>query len=302
MSSSIDLAGLVLAKIEDLGLGESAKYFGVSIPTVSAWKASKNFPNLTAGQKVLDELFAHKPPELWDLKGKKLIVLLPIYRSFNPVTHITLFRNYAQYGPEKIGLIPKLRTLIVEARNMLAQMFLLTDSEWCLFVDDDLALPCANGAMLRGLGCNLPEPNASLNAISRIMSHPPEYTIVSGLYYGRNSSHKAQVSSAFDSPVQNARLNNILKTGGEFALEEQRWCATGFLRVHRSVFEDMTAKADELFPQIKPASTGRHFGFFTPDGPDAGEDSTFGKRAALCGHKSWLDPTLLLGHCGETVY
>ena len=302
MSQSVDIAGLVLAKIETLGLSASADYFGVSIPTISAWRAQKNLPNLAAGQKILDEYFTQKPPELWDINGKKVLVLLPVYREFSGITHVTLFRNYAVYGPDKVGLIPKFRTLIVEARNMLASMALSTDCEFVIYCDSDQALPCGNGAMLRSMGVNLPEPNASYNAISRIMSHPPDKKIVGGLYFGRNDTHRAQVSSAFDSPTEDARYHKILKDGGDYPLEEVRWVATGFMRIHRSVFETMIAESDKLFPMIKPAAAGRHWGFFTPDRPDQGEDVIFCERAKLCGIQSYLDPALLIGHVGEKVY
>lgn len=185
---------------------------------------------------------------------------------------------------------------------MLADMALKTDSEHFIFIDDDMILPCENGAMLRGIGCNIPEPNASFNAISRIMSHDPKHKIVSALYFGRNDAHRAQVASAFESPAEDARYHEMARTGGEFQLEEVRFAGFGMVRIHRSVFEIMREKADELFPQIKPKAEGRHYGYFTPDGPDQGEDCVFCERAKMCGIPTMLDPSLILGHCGDRVY
>lgn len=298
----IDIAGLVIDKVNQLGPQKAADYFGVSIPTVHAWKGLKNMPSLAAGQMVLNEHLNVHPPEIWNITGKRVLILMPIYRTINGLTHSTLFINYANYGPEKIGFLPKFRTLISEARNMLVDMALKTDSEWFIFVDDDQCLPCGNGAMLRSIGCNLPEPNASYNAISRIMSHPSEAKIVAALYFGRNESHRAQVANAFDSTSEDARYHAILRTGGEYPLEEVRFAGMGFMRIHRSVFETMRARADELFPQIKPVRPDRHWGYFTPEGPDRGEDMTMCMRAKMVGFSTFLDPSLLIGHCGDKIF
>lgn len=298
----IDIAGMVIEKVTQLGPTAAAEHFGVSIPTVNAWKAMKNMPSLAAGQMVLNEYMNINPPEIWNITGKRVLILSPIYRTFNGLTHATLFVNYARYGPEKIGFLPKFRTLIVEARNMLVDMALRTDSEWFLFIDDDVVLPCENGAMLRSIGVNLPEPNASYNAISRIMSHPADKKIVSALYFGRNEVHRAQVANAFESPVEDARYHEILRKGGEHPLEEVRFAGMGFMRIHRSVFETMRERADELFPQIKPVKEGRHYGYFIPDRPDQGEDMIFSHRAKLCGFPTYLDPSLMLGHVGDKVW
>lgn len=300
--SSIDITALVLTKIEALGASKAADYFGVSIPTISDWRKQLRLPSLAAGQMVLNEYLEIKPPEIWNLTGKRVLILMPIYRSLNGLTHVTLFVNYARYGVEKIGLIPKFRTLISEARNMLADMALKTDSEWFIFVDDDVVLPCENGAMLRSIGCNIPEPNASFNAISRIMSHGPEHKIVSALYFGRNESNRAQVANAFESPSEDARYHTMRRVGGEFPLEKVRFAGMGFMRIHRSVFETMRERADELFPEIKPKMDGRHYGYFNPPGPDTGEDCIMCERAAMCGFPTYLDPSLMLGHCGDKVF
>jgi len=299
---AIDLAGLVINKVNQLGPTKAADYFGVSLPTAIAWQKSKNMPSISAGQMVLNEFLTVTPPEIWNITGKRVLILSPIYRTYSGLTHATLFVNYAKYGPEKIGFLPKFRTLIVEARNMLADMALRTDSEWFIYVDDDCVFPCGNGAMLRSIGCNLPEPNASFNAISRIMSHPEDKKIVAALYFGRNESHRAQVANAFESPSEDARYHEILRTGGEHPLEEVRFAGMGMMRIHRSVFEIMRERADELFPRIKPVREDRHWGYFTPDTPDAGEDMTLSMRAKMCGISTYLDPSLLLGHEGSKIY
>jgi len=299
---AIDLAGLVINKVNQLGPTKAADFFGVSLPTAIAWQKSKNMPSISAAQMVLNEFLTVTPPEIWNITGKRLLILSPIYRTYNGLTHATLFVNYAQYGPEKIGFLPKFRTLISEARNMLVDMALRTDSEWFIFVDDDMVFPCGNGAMLRSIGCNLPEPNASFNAISRIMSHPADKKIVAALYFGRNESHKAQVANAFESPSQDARYHEILRTGGEHTLEEVRFAGMGMMRIHRSVFETMRERADELFPQIKPVKSDRHYGYFNADTPDQGEDMIMCHRAKLCGIPTYLDPSLILGHVGDYIY
>lgn len=88
-------------------------------------------------------------------------------------------------------------------------------------------------------------------------------------------------------------------------LQEARWLATGFLAVHRRVFE----KLAEGLTLYHPADGDpmRHYGFFEPlpADDDSGvpirlsEDWAFCERARQAGFGVWMDPTPTLIHFGQ---
>lgn len=258
----------------------------------------------------LEALAFDKPPEIFDIHGKKVVILNATQSSFNWRTHFTLFRNYAVYGPEKISLIPQGQTVIHEARNMLAHSGLQTDAEWFIMgPDDDLIPPCGSAQITnRYFNARLPEPLASYNAITRIMSHPPECRVVGALYFvkGNKTTHsspmagKAVCSQAFSDEKFNQALHHPTPTSG---LIKQDWVAIGFCRIHRSVFEDLIKAADGRWPEIIPTLAGQPYGLFQPLAPNVNEDISFGRRCKAIGIQHYLDSGLVCGHAdGTTVY
>jgi hypothetical protein len=228
-------------------------------------------------------------------------MLLPVYRSFSGRAHFSLFANYAKYGPEKIGMIMEHRTLIHESRNVLVHKALTTtDSPQFLFCDDDIIPPCGNAALFNEkYGAKLEARSASFNGISRIMSHGDDKRIVGGLYFGRSPRGKAQVASAFASSEENAKFHR----NEHKDLKKEDWVATGFLRMHRSVFEEMKREIDNgRWPECKPSKPGKPYGFFTPLGTGIGEDVSFGRRAKEIGIQSYVDASLVCLHCGDAFY
>lgn len=226
------------------------------------------------------------------------MMLLPVYRYFNPDTHFTLFANYAKYGPEKIGMEVVKRTVIHEARNILVHKFMKTDAEWAIMCDDDMILPCGNAAIFNGnFRANVPTQNASFNSISRIMSHGKDKQIIGGLYFGRHEFGQAQCSLGFDGgwENENIKLRNRSYTG----VLPVRWVATGFLRIHRSVFETLRKEIDGgRFPECKPVNDAMWHGYFSPIKVGIGEDVSFCLRAKECGITSYVDTDLILLHDG----
>lgn len=303
-----DLASLVLDKIRLLGDAKAREYFDVAHGTIIAWKTGKNLPSLAAAQKVWDESLICQTPEIWGQTSEREVkILLPIYREVSPMTHLTLMANYKRYGPEKIGLIPKLRTLIDEARNDLAHKALQTKSEWFVFCDDDMVLPCGNPALLHKNGWAIAQHLGTRYALERIMSHPKEYRIVGGLYRDRRIGNRAQCERAFRSHEENERLLSIMdgKTP-DTGLEENGWVATGFVRVHRSVFEEMIEAAKPGGPLADitppPGRENEPLGFFGRTSRWRGEDVAFGRRAGLIGIKTWTDTGCVIGHKGDRIY
>jgi hypothetical protein len=239
-------------------------------------------------------------PELTMWEGRDVIMLLPVYRSFNADTHFTLFANYAKYGPEKVGMIMEKRTLIHEARNILADKFLKTGAKYCIMCDDDMILPCGVPEIFNGrYRANVSVENASVNAISRIMSHPESVGIVGGLYFGRHAHGAAQCSKGFSSAVENEKLRKMEYSG----LIQDEWVGTGWMRIHRDVFLRMAKEIDGgRWPDCKPAGLDGYHGFFQPLHVRVGEDVSFCRRAGEIGIKTYIDTSLICLHAGECLY
>lgn len=295
-----DLINKVLAKCEQLGPAEAARYFDVTPQSIYNWMKGKGNPSVTHVEKVLAEEEKAAPYQATMWEGRKLHVLLPVYRSFSAETHLTLFACYAKYGAEKIGLHVETGTLIHESRNLLVDRFLKTDGEWCLFIDDDMVMPFGNDKAFNArYKANLPPHLAGVNAISRIMSHGTDKGIVGGLYFGRHSRGKAQCSEGFASDVANAALHDTSKMG---ELRKVSWTATGFMRIHRSVFDKIKAAAEEKWPHLIPSKPDRPFGYFTPDKVGQGEDVAFCLRAGQVGVNCFVDTGVVCLHTGQMHY
>lgn len=295
-----NLTQMVMDRVEDLGPIEAGRMFGVTPQTIYNWKKGKSLPSAVAAQIVLDELESVKVVDteagMWE--GRQLQVLLPAYRSIHPFTHFTLFANYVKFGPERIGILPETRTLIIEARNRLAHKFLKTGSEWCIMVDDDMILPFGQAEVFNTkFGAGLPTALAGINTFERLMSHR-NLPVVGGLYFGRHAKGKAQCSDGFESELLNAKLHKLTETSPR----QVRWVATGVLRIHRSVFEKMMAKAPEKFPEIIPNQPDGVYGFFTPTRVGQGEDVAFSLRCGEIGLPVYVDPGCVCLHVGETFF
>lgn len=305
--NSLNLTALVLEKITALGDDAAEEYFGVSHGTIVAWRTRKTPPNLAAAQKCWDDSVLAQTPAIWGSEGKSPIALLmPMYETVEPLALVTIYRAAKFYGPEKITLIPKIRTLITEARNDLAHKFMASSSEWAIMIDSDMIIPCGNGAMLRSQGCNLPEPKASRNAFERLMSHPPEYKIVGALYKDRRQGTRAQCELAFRSAQENERLIGVFDGKGNYdGLEETGWLGFGLIKIHRSVFQSMrdAAQPGGSMEDIAPPK-GRDtepYGFFRTTAAQRGEDVVFCRRAQSLGIKTYVDTGLPCGHVGRII-
>lgn len=304
---AVDLKKLVLDKISAVGVKEASRFFGVSIGTISNWQTGKTQPSISAVQLILADREVESivstssedlPLERWE--GRDVIMLYPIYRGFSDDTHFTLFVNYAKYGPEKLGMIMEKRTVIHESRNILAHKFLKTNAKYAIMGDDDMIYPCGSVELINGrFGAGLPPDLAGQVAISRIMSHGEDKKIVGGLYVGRHDRGRAQCSSGFANDSENENLHKMKYRG----LKKEEWVATGFIRIHRSVFEEMKKAIDGgKWPECKPRGPDGWYGFFNPLGVRIGEDVSFGRRATELGIQSYLDTSLVCGHIGARNY
>lgn len=223
--------------------------------------------------------------------SKKLMILMPCYRQMSPETLICLMMLKEKHG-DKIGFIyDKQHTCIWHARDTLASRFMATDSEWALWIDDDMIVPFGNARMYNLYGAKIPDEYAGLDVVSRLLS--ARKTIVGALYFGRNRSGVSQFSEAFLDVGMDAYAHKAPKN----EVRETKWVGGGCILVHRSVYDDILKK----FPNLVSTNEKRPHRWYQPDG-DSGEDVAFGIRANEAGHKSYVDLGCYCGHIGSYKY
>jgi transcriptional regulator with XRE-family HTH domain len=313
-----DLRKLVKDKIAEVGVAEAAKLFGVSVGTVSNWANNKSQPSLAAAQLLLDEnqsqLVDDMAPALRPIdyiphlhvanwEGKSVMILLPSYKSINPITHFTLFANYAGFGADKLALGTKNLTVIHEARNFLIHIGMQNPAiqDFIMF-DDDMVLPDGSEAHFNGnFKMGVKPESAKFNAIARLMSHPREVGVIGALYYGRHEFGMPQCDWGFNQ--NRGTLANELRAEQHQGLKVMDWVATGGLRIPRWVIEKKKVEIDAgRWPELVP-QPGGWYGYFHPMKAGFGEDMSFGYRLKEIGIKSCLDASLVLGHAeGNVVY
>lgn len=240
--------------------------------------------------------------ELTMWEGRKVMVLLPVYRSFNADTHFSLFANYARYGPEKLALEIIKGTVIHEARNQLAEKFMRSGAETALMFDDDMILPCGSPAWFNGnCGAGVSERSAGFNAISRLMSHGKDKGIVGGLYFGRHEWGQAQCEQGF---AKNREIENEKFRAGSYQdLVPTGWVGTGAIKIERWVFEKLKAAIDQgVFPESTPHHDGSWYGYFSPIKTAVGEDVSFCTKAKKLGIQTYVDASLVCLHEGSRKY
>jgi hypothetical protein len=266
--------------------------------------------------------------------GTRVFVALPWQKHTNPITSFCVN-----------GLLDRRRTtaclnfgdaFVSHSRNTCAELFLASDCEWSLWVDDDMLIPFGNAKWFNAYsGFDLPEKFAGLHAIDRLLSH--KKTLVGGLYFGRHPHGAPMYAEGMSNPAE----ADFARRAPMDVVKPTRWVATGCLLIHRSVFEDIEKK----FPKLGRTVGGKHSNFFSSsehnlmdriercrdmlskgpmDGDKAfkafqqiedalresrnksslgmGEDVAFCVRATESGHIPHIDMGLVCGHIGHMVY
>lgn len=340
------LSDLVVAKVRELGAVNSAAFFGVSEALVRQWEAGTKPVSLSAVEKVF------VPPEKgftdasWE--GKKVLLMLPWYKTTNPLTTFCLL---ALLDRTKMGASMEFGdAMIAHARNKLLDTLVNTGVEYGFFLDDDMVVPCGNaGWYNRYTGLALPENFAGMHTLNRLTSHGK--TLVSGLYFQRKEQGKAVFYESLVDTTSGTEENRVARTAPVELLKEVQWAGTGCLLVHRSVAKDMREKMPWLAPQ-GPSESWHYFssasdslfqrlpevqneisdalaGFSEGESEhnfekrirsaqalleevvsgttkanrlQGGEDEVFGRRAAACGHPTFVDFGIVCGHVGGKIY
>lgn len=260
------------------------------------------------------------------LGAARVVLALPWYKSASPITAFSV-----------MGLVDRARTMLLlnfgdafvaHTRNTVADLFLETDVEWMLTIDDDMVVPFGNSAWFNAFTrFNLPEKFAGVNAMDRLLSHGK--TLVGGLYFGRHPFGPPMYAEGCNDAAEAARA----RMAPQDAVKPTRWVGTGCMLVHRSVFLDI----EKMFPRL--ARKGKRGGqWFTSTEHDLvaavddakralaagdnrralqlldeashsknsslgmGEDVAFCLRAKQAGHQPYVDFGLVCGHLGDRIY
>jgi hypothetical protein len=340
------LADRVVAFLRETGVEAGSEALEISKETAEQWLSGRKTPSLRAAervfqvqhrevgwQEVASAIESEPPPHTGfevNLGGSKLALLLPWYRSANPFTALSVLGMFDR--KQMRCLMAHGDAFISHTRNRLAQLFLGTECEWGLMVDDDMVLPWGKPAWFKEATgfLRMPDSMAGLNTIQRLLSHGK--TLVGALYMGKNFDDIRPMYAEGCSirETRDATVNGTAERG----CIPTKWVATGCLLIHRRVFEDISKK----YPHLDG-------GWFSPSEHDlvngvdsamkalqlpgdqsarlmnaltilaeckaraeavsklgTGEDVIFSLRAAAAGHIPHVDTGLVLGHVGNYVF
>lgn len=264
---------------------------------------------------------------------KRVMLVLPWHKVTNPMTAFCVMQLSDKR--RTTSLLNFGDAFVAHTRNTCADLFLASDMEWMLTIDDDMLVPFGNARWYNAnSGFNLPEPFCNFNAIDRLLSHGK--TLVGGLYFGR----WPKAAPVYNEGSQSGETDYARRAPMDVC-KPTRWVGTGCMLVHRSVYLDI----EKTFPSLARNATGRGGHWFTSsehtalswiermkkmlevgpmDGPKAlrayemaetalrdfqansslgmGEDVTFCIRAKQAGHQPHVDMGLVCGHIGHRVY
>jgi hypothetical protein len=290
------------------------------------------YSDKTAGSPSLP---ADKAAQALTIFSKKVMIILPWHKNVSPITAFCVAQ-----------LIDRRRTstllnwgdaFISHTRNHCAEIFLKSNCDYALWLDDDMVLPFGNAEWYRShTNFDFPDQFMGLNTLDRLMSH--QKSLVGGLYFGRHRYGPPVTNEGSANP----QVADYYRKGPYDKIQETRWVGTGCLLTHRTVFEDI----EKTFPRIARQGPNKAGGnWFTSteaslldqvarvrnalaDGPvtaekgyqalrglesaialaqsenslGVGEDVSFCLRAKAAGHTPYVDLGLICGHIGHCVY
>ena len=276
---------------------------------------------------------AVNPAQSVVMLNKRVLLVLPWGKHTNPITAFSVAQ--LQDRRRTSTALNFGDAFVAHSRNACADIFLASDKEWMLTIDDDMIVPFGNGPWFNShTRFNFSEPFASFNALDRLMSHGK--TLVGALYCGRYPG----AFPMFGEGANEAVIDYIKKAPYD-EVRPTRWVGTGCMLIHRSVYEDI----EKRFPRLGRGADGKGGQWFSSsehtaldwidrtremlsagpmDGPKAmkafemlesaaaearskstlgmGEDVQFCIRAREAGHQPFVDLGLVCGHLGHTVY
>lgn len=280
-------------------------------------------------------MIATAPTNSVTVLQNKVMLVLPWMKQTNPMTAFCV----AQLADKRrtASLLNFGDAFVAHTRNTCADLFLQSNLDWMLTIDDDMIVPFGNSAWFNAhTRFNFPEPFASLNALDRLLSHGK--TLVGALYFGRMHGHSKPV---YNEGAANRDHELDSRNTPRNELKPTKWVGTGCMLIHRRVFEDIEKRfpllsrgpdkkggqwftssehnlSDAVDRAVKIFSEGPLTGDHSAramavlasaqaearanSGLGMGEDVTFCKRAFAAGHQPYVDFGLVCGHIGHHVF
>lgn len=194
---------------------------------------------------------------------------------------MALQKVFHEIGMDATWLTTGNESLVTRARNTAAAQFMQSHHDYLMFIDADIHFEPDDVARLWNLANGDPD-----NGV-------PSYPVVCAAYSMKRP----------DKPLSAWKDGKLLKIEEFDAPTSVDYAGTGFLLIHRRVFEQM----QEAHPEWKHEEgyVGECWAYFdtaVEDGIYLSEDYYFCKRWRELGGEIILDPSIRLGHVGSFEY
>ena len=248
------LSDLVVAKVKELGTAKSSEFFDVGEALVRQWETGTKPVSLAAVDKVFSSAGKALSEPSW--QGKKVMLMLPWYKTTHPLTSFCLL---ALLDKAKMGAAMEFGdALVAHARNKLLDTLVSSGIEYGFFADDDMIFPCGNAGWFNNYtGMALPEAFAGKHTLEQLMSR--NKTLVSGLYFQRKEKGRAVYLEALMPTEAGESENRFALSAPVDLCKEVTWAGTGCMLIHRSVPLEMREK----MPWLAPQTAGESWHYFS---------------------------------------
>jgi hypothetical protein len=298
-----------LRRVQSLGVERTAFVTKRPVTTVQRWIEKKTSPTLSDLQAFLDQpeqeewrvnrACLHLDAEkgvgaLWSEKPK-LPVAVMICSNRN-VSKPVMMSMLATVKNDDVQVFYSDQPILIHSRNELAKRLLDSANQYGLFWDDDIFPPFGNPHMFRTItqSQRITERQASFNSLHRLLSHRKD--IVGAVYASRKKNGPLTIQPDLaPKNLQDREISDKIRKGqAGNELIEVDWLATGYVLIHRRVFETILSQGLATWDRDFPT-------FFNPVNNE-GEDFAFCLRARKAGFKHFIDPALEVGHIGRQVF
>jgi len=227
-----------------------------------------------------------------EFAGRDIFVGWPFYKTTNPVTAATQVAFALDFGRDKIRFDMCIGDAIIgHSRNRIAHKFLETDAKWLVMIDDDI-IPCiGRPAWIRHwvqAARNLDDLPLQRHGLHRLIGAGK--TLVGGAYFGRQEGGALMCSD--NSLYSRAKVYEDIVVPVD-------WVGTGFILIHRKVFDDIKQKYGD---ELKVSVPDYEIDYFRQIDGSKGEDVSFCLKAKSAGHQPHIDLGLPIFHVGVKTY
>jgi hypothetical protein len=220
-------------------------------------------------------------------RRRSVFIATPIARQ--PVHQYTLALALTIARLQALGIRAEVQTVIgssnlAKARNTLAAVFMASDFDDFLFIDDDISFNPKDVLRLLGSDKELIAGVYCKKTLDKIIS---------------DSNPEKWILGTLDGALIEDEMGAI----------EIEALGTGFMKISRAVFSRMKAAHPEwkrrghpTMPENERAEYYQYFRFDPDDPKEHGEDVAFCHAWRALGGKVWADPAIKLVHVGEFEY